>query len=487
MNIKPNLVDKLISFISPSAGLRRLENRAKSEILLDNIRSYEGASRTRRGANWNSHGEGADPNFSISMSLPTLRERSRALYKNNGYARKAIETIALSVVGTGIQPSPLVRSKSQSRIIKDAWREFAGSKACDFYGRVNIYALQMQAMKAVAMSGECLVLRKRDRNSPALFTLQVLDGDMLDINRNYQDVRGTVADNYTVQGVEFDRDGRRVAYWIYERPPSNTSATWSESKRIPAEDVLHIFVEDRPGQARGVPFLTPVMLAIRDAGDYEDAQLMRQKVAACFSVFITQAPTVLGTSQDSAISELSRVEPGIIERLPPGEEVKFASPPGAEGYPDYMRKVLQGIAAGSGISYESMTGDLTGVNFSSGRMGWIEAHKQTENLQYNMFIPLFCDGVWKWFMEGLMSLGRISKPAPAEWTPPRRYMIDPAKEIKGIQAGISSGLMSWSEAIRGQGYDPDTVLQEIKEDKDKISSAGVSFDWSYNPQVENGG
>ena len=478
-----NILDKFIGYFNPSAALNRAKARAQTEILSTQLRAFEGATRGRRGDNWNATGEGENPNSTIERSLSVLRERSRALFKNNPYARKSIKTICLNVVGTGIQPAPMDKSKKALDTVKSEWKAWAASKACDFNGRANIYTLQMQAMRALAMSGECLLLRRRDKSGKLPIKIQLLEGDFLDSNKTSIGVKAEGQENYIVQGVEFNPEGLRVAYWIYDRPPSNMTSLQIQSRRVPASDVIHIFEEERIGQVRGIPFLSASMLRLRDADDYEDAQLMRQKVAACFTAFVTQGPSVLGASVEDQVEHLERVEPGMIERLAPGESVTFGSPPPAEGYSDYMRKIQQAMSAGVGISYESMTGDLTGVNFSSGRMGWIEAHKQAEDWQWNVFIPTFCDGVWAWFNEALIATGKLNREVATEWTPQGRTMIDPVKETKGIMQGIAGGLSSWSEAVRQLGYDPETLLAQMKDDKEKLLQAGIYLDWTHEAPI----
>lgn len=475
------ILDRIIGFFSPRAYADRIAARGRAAVIRDQLRTFQGATKGRRGKNWGDYAED-DPNLPVNMAIRTLRNRSRALYNNNPYARKAINTIALNVVGKGIRPAPQAQSQRQADRIKREWRAWANGTDCDFNGRSHFYALQLQAMRTMALSGECLIVRRRNASKTLPFQLQVLEGDHLDANKNSVDMLSVTSGNqqggYTVQGVEFDEEGRRVAYWIYDRPPSNSVSKSLNSKRIPAEDVIHLYEETRPGQVRGVPFLAASLLRLRDFDDYEDAQLMRQKVAASFSVFVTQdaSPTGLANSSDEV---LERIEPGIIERLAPGEQVSFASPPPADGYEEYTRRVLQGIAAGSGASYEAVSGDLSKVNFSSGRMGWLEAWKQAEHWQHNVFIPLFCGRVWDWFNEALQQAGFSRSYIAAEWTPQGRYMIDPAKEIKGITAGIASGLQSWSDAVRQQGSDPETMLEQMKEDARKLEQAGLKFDWTH--------
>ncbi len=124
-----------------------------------------------------------------------------------------------------------------------------------------------------------------------------------------------------------------------------------------------------------------------------------------------------------------------------------------------------------------LTGDLGNVNFSSGRMGWIETNRQIKDWQYNMFIPQFCDPVWKWFIEGLKIRGVINKNVGVEWTPQGREMLDPVKELNALVIELKSGLVSWTEACKRRGYNPETLLQQIIVDKEAFKTAGIDVEW----------
>ncbi|MCL5459832.1 phage portal protein, partial [Loigolactobacillus coryniformis] len=84
----------------------------------------------------------------------------------------------------------------------------------------------------------------------------------------------------------------------------------------------------------------------------------------------------------------------------------------------FSRKILQGISAGYGTTYEAISGDLSKVNFSSGRMGWLESQRQVSIWQYDMVIPMFCDTAWEWFVEGAgIAMLFDGKGVTASWTP----------------------------------------------------------------------
>ncbi len=467
------VIENILAFLSPQRALQ-------AAVIKESKRLFEGATLGRRGSAMPVRGENS-PNQDRGQ-LGLLVNRCRYVYKNNVYAKKAIRTIVLNTIGTGIQAAPRSANIAQNDRIKLVFVKWADSKKCDFYGRKNLYGLQALVMKTVAISGECLVIKRRSATaapSDIPLQLQVLEADYLNTSMDSY-ATGTDGGGFVVSGIEFDSEGRRVAYHIYKQNPQDVNGLNLESERILASEVLHIFEEERPGQVRGIPFLAAALLKFSDFDGYEDAQLMRQKIAACFSVFITQSPNPSDFGGGS-FSELERVEPGIIERLAPGQQVSFASPPPAEGYSDYTRKIQQGMAAGVGITYEQLAGDLSGVNFSSGRMGWIEAQKQIEDWQYNVIIPDFCQEVWGWFSEIAQIKGVISEYVPADFTPHGRYMIDPVKEVKGTLLELAAGLKPWSEAVRERGYDPESLLKEMRQDKEKLQALGIKFDWLNEP------
>lgn len=476
-----NALDKVIGYFSPGSQLKRQIARTKVFLLKENLRKYEAASKGRRTDGWNSQGSSA--NTETRSALTILRDRSRQLGRDNPYAKRAFEVITTNTIGTGIRPTADKNSgKTAQKKIKKAWKDWAESTKCDHAGVFDFYGLQALIMKSVAESGECLVIKRRSRDLTVPLELQVVEADFLD---HSHDGEQSADGNYTIQGIEFNRDGKRINYWLYYSHPGESGYLNSiTSRKVPARDVLHIYRMERPGQVRGVPFGTSAMLRLKDFDDYEDAQLIRQKIAACFSIFVTDPDGDATAGTDAEKEELAKVEPGIIEYLKPGKEVTMASPPGVEqSYEPYSKTVLRAVAIAYGVTYESLTGDLSNVNFSSARMGWLEFHRLVNQYQSYMLVPMLCKPVWAWFMEALRVSMNLDETITAEWTTPRREMINPAEEIKAMSEAVRNGFMSWSEAIRQSGYDPEVVMQELREDLDLFDKNGFMFacDPRYDP------
>ena len=106
-------------------------------------------------------------------------------------------------------------------------------------------------------------------------------------------------------------------------------------------------------------------------------------------------------------SRIETFEPGMIEYLEPGRDVKFASPSASGGYAEYMRMQLHAIAAGVGLTYELLTGDLSQVNYSSIRAGLIEFRRRMEALQWQLLVPGLCQPVWRRFVLAAQAAGKL--------------------------------------------------------------------------------
>jgi lambda family phage portal protein len=428
---------------------------------------YEGASVGRRYDGWNTVTSGS-ANAEVYAGIARLRDRSRDLVRNNWAAARAVSVIANNVVGAGIIPS------STSPGIEAALIAWADTTLCDADGLLNLYGLQSAIMRTVVESGECLVLRERRTTSeglPLLFQLRVLEGDYIDTLVDGPMPNG----NRAIQGVEFDQRGRRVAYHLFESHPGDQLWTGlrSGTRRVPASEVVHVYRPDRPGQVRGVPWLSPVILKLRDFDEYEDAQLLRQKIAACYTAFVRR-PDVGVPVDAGALGE--RVEPGMIELLAPGEDVTFGQPPGVDGYADYSRITLREIASGIGLTYEALTGDLSQVNFSSARMGWLEFQRSIDHWREHILRPMFLDRVASWIVDSAELQGFGAATDVIRWTAPRREMINPVDEIKAAQDAIRAGLTSRAEEIRKLGRDPLDVYREIQEDNAEADRLGLVLD-----------
>ena len=463
-------LDDFIGVFAPMSAFRRKQARTALKLA---ERAYQGAKASRRTDGWFTPSSSA--NTEIYAAGRRLRDRARDIVRNNPYGKKARRVFSDNFIGTGIAPEANTGINRLNSNIMKAWREWCAD--CDADGNCDFYGLQAQIVRCMFESGECFV-RFRDRmvgDGPAIpFQLQVLEPDFLDSTKNYELPKNT---GYIRQGIEFDKNGRRIAYWMWQQHPGETLLLWPklQSQRVPADQVLHIFEKERPGQIRGVTSFAAVMTKMKDLDDYDDAELWRKKIESCFAAFVIQnsgseGPT-LGTiastgTSDSTNPQPQRVEafrPGMIEYLKPGEDVRFGNPTSDANYPNYTRVQLHAVAAGLGITYEQLTGDLSQVNYSSLRAGLVEFRRTIETLRWQVFIPQFCAPVWKRFIDRAYIAGVINKvDYGVTWTPQKFEMVDPLKDAQADMLMLRTGTLTLREAINNQGYDFEQQMSEIE-------------------------
>lgn len=414
-------------------------------------------------------------NLETQISLETLRNRARQLVRDNAYAESAVAKISSNVIGTGIIP------EFKGNFDQNIWSDWAESTNCDADDVLTFYGLQELIIRELVEAGECFVRKMnfgydtRKRNIP--LKLRVIPSEYLDMSKNGM----FNGNNYISQGIELDSLGRRVAYWMFPYHPENDLGWRNVSVRIPADEIIHVYKPKRAGQIRGITWFAPVLLDLKMSDNYQSAELKRKEQNSSITGFLTDLDDILpenksnyGTDDDSFYE---RIKPGTIIKLPNGKNITLTNPQSDSNYDQYNSSVLRKIAVGLNISYEVLTGDLSRVNFSSARMGFIEFQRQLESWRWNLTIPMFCKKVSDWFLESCEFSGfdttRIKHIA---FTAPHREMIDPVKETKATITAIRAGLKTHKEALKESGYNPQKIYEEIAEINSILDAQKIILD-----------
>jgi lambda family phage portal protein len=453
--------------------------------------TYDGTGSGRRAMAWQVGNPGAVA--ALAFSQDELRAKSRDLVRRNAWAAVGVEAFVANAIGTGIKPQSMVVDPVLREAIQALWRDWCDE--ADAGGLTDFYGLQSLACRAMLEGGECLVRlryrRPEDRLTVGL-QIQVLEPEHLPTTMN----REVASGNVIRAGIEFDRLGRRVAYHLYRSHPGDgalapmSGTGGMETVRIPASEVVHLFRPLRPGQIRGEPWLARALVKLNELDQYDDAELVRKKTAAMFAGFVTRlAPedNLMGeTSSDEQGVSLAGLEPGTLQLLEPGEDIKFSAPADVgSSYAEFMRQQFRAVAAAMGITYEMLTGDLTQVNYSSIRAGLLEFRRRCEALQHGVIVHQLCRPIWQAWMEQAAIEGTLTLPAfsrrrreylAAKWIPQGWQWVDPKKEFDAMQTAIRAGLLSRSQAISAFGYDAEDIDREIATDNQRADELGLVFD-----------
>ena len=449
------VLDRVIGALSPRLAL----DRARARQALEVMANYRGAR-----VPWTSPGirpTGADAD-AAAQARSRLSAVARDFTRNNGLAERALQVITNNVVGSGIHSKLVTGDKALADEYLARVRATLDTVAVDADGTGTLAGIQRMMVRAMVQDGECLLVwpETQDRS----FRVRVLEADFLDDR-----LTGHAAQpgNVLHDGIEYGPDGRVVAYHLYEQHPGTDVLDWHrgavKSQRVPASRVIHLYRADRPGQRRGVTWFAPVMEDMAAIADNDEAQMMRQKIAACFAAFWRT------DKQDAAAANIPlQLAPGVIQQIGADDDVLFTNPPDVTGYDDFARVHLRRIAAGLGLTYEDLTGDLTGVNFSSARVGRMTFSQNVDAWQWTIAIPRLCQPFGRWFLQswGLEEPRIAARLAGLriDWTPPPPVVADPKNETQVTERRLALGLTSRRREIRALGYDPEDIDADIRSD-----------------------
>jgi lambda family phage portal protein len=450
----------------------RFFKKLKPKALFRAVSAWDSAGHGKRLSYWNPGDSSI--NSLLHGQLDVLRNRSRDVVRKNPFASNILDTIVANCVGTGIKPQPKIADSALKKKLQSLWLSWTDE--ADFAGVSDFYGLQSTVLRAVAEAGECFIkfcINKASKTVP--LQLQVLESEHLDSSKDYALPNGNVIKS----GIEFNRSGKRVAYHVFKEHPGDSHC--NESIRVPASEILHIYKVLRPGQIRGEPWLARVLLKLYELDQYDDAELVRKKTAAMFAGFVTRAdPEDNVLIEQGENGNFAGLEPGTMQFLDPGEDVKFTSPSDVGGnYEAFMRQQLRSIAVGVGLTYEQLTSDLTEVNYSSIRAGLIEFRRKAAQIQHHLMVYQFCRPVWNRWIElaqiaGI--LGASDELLNVKWVPQGWDWVDPLKDQEAQKVAVRNGFKSRSEVVSEYGYDAEEIDDEIKKDNARADEIGVIFD-----------
>lgn len=461
--MKRNPLDTLIGWFDPVRAQRRVVARKGL------ARAYEAASARDP---WKPRRGGASANADHQADAATLRAKSRSLRQNVGYINAGMAARSQYGVGTGI--STLWVDDPVKQKFWDKWR-----KECDAEGGAGWEALQKLAWDTMDTDGELLIrIRPRPKGDgfAVPFQLQSLEVEYLDTTRTVNKDNG----NVVVGGVEYDVLGRKVAYWLWNQHPGDTTLARKfklTSRPIPANQIIHLFAPERPGQGRGFPRMSSIIARTRDFAIYEDAERARKNLEARLSVLASGGTD--GLEQPDARADdqgdLGTLSSGGIIGVPAGMNLTVVEPKPATGYVDAAKLELHLIAAGAGFTYEQATGDMREANFTQGRMRMLHFRREIEQTQWLTFIPLLIDRVCQEFVAYGALAGHwvASKEWSVEHSVPRWEYIQPDQEVAADLKEIGSGLASISGKLRSRGEDPKRVFAQWKADMNQLKKDGT--------------
>lgn len=488
-----------------SAIPQKTAGPSRSSANLGN-RMYAAARLSRLNSDWKSTNSSADTE--LVSSIITLRARARQLIRDSSYAKRARTIVVNNVIGSGIGLQAQVKTTRDvlnDRVnsdIEDAWCQWAEAENCHTGGRLAFQHLERACMGQVFEAGEVFI-RKHYSAFGAMdvpFALEMIEAERI---ADYIDVPfvNVQPGNQFRMGVEVDAFQKPVAYWIRKRHPGEIlfygdyNSTLIE--RVPADQIIHLAVIDRWPQTRGEPWLHTAARRLNDMDGYAEAEIIRARTQASMAGGIEtpedsesfgEANAVDGSTDDGSVE--MEMEPGILKRTNPGEKIILPSPTSPNPAADpFMRMMLREVAAGAGVSYESLSRDYSQTSYSSGRLALLDDRDLWKFFQ-SWFICDFRNVVHKEWLRQTVLAEKIPSISVIQYAlDPRKFeavrykprgwsWIDPTSEVTAYKLAVRSGFTTVTDVIAatGGGQDIEDVLDTRRRELDLMKAKDLTFE-----------
>lgn len=505
-------IDRLVNWIDPTAGQRRLQARARMALLA--MGGYTSADRTRR-ANQQGWRREMDADGAIIPDLRALREDSQHLARNNALAAGALKTNITKVVGCGLRVKPCI-DRNILRLDNDqandweraAEREFllaTETREFDLERELPFSLLQGLVFLRVLEDGDVLVNLPRVRRpgSPYTTRLQLIEAARLCNPDFAQDTDNLVA------GVQKDAVGAPERYHVCNRHPARRwqhrdgrqlSMSWTALQAFAGNGTplaLHLKDKTRPGQTRGVPYLAPVIELIRQLGRYTDAEVMAAVVSGMLTVFVysESGSPDFGPAPNTYNPEGGRAKQsdptgmelgyGSVLGLADGQRIETVNPNRPNtAFDPFFQAIVRQIGMCLELPYEVLIKHFTS-SYSAARAALLDAWDYFWRRRHWLACQL-CQPVYEVIITEAVLGGRLTAPGfladplirrawlGARWDGDAPGEIDPLKAVRAARERVDMRLTTLDQEYAEMiGGDHESIQPQIVTEQQWLRENGL--------------
>ena len=461
---KPPLSDRLVSWLSPEAALKRAHAR-------NVLAYYEAAKPDRLRKGRRDTGSGND---AVLRAGASLRQLARHQEQNHDLALGVLNTLVNNTIGAsgiGVEPQPRradgtiddLLARQILKLYKDWSRNPEVTRQHDWPGAQRMLARSWYRDGEVFSQHLIGSVIGLDHGTEVPYSIEMLECDFVPMDLSAQQPM-------IQQGIEVNAWGRPIGYHVYKADPTEMHGFLryhGQTKRIPAADMMHLKNVHRIRQLRGVSVFASVLNRFDDLKDYEESERIAAKIAASMAAFIKKGSPDQYSPEDSTERSM-RMRPGMIfDDLKPGEEIGTIDTnrpnPNLE---TYRSGQLRAVAAGAGPTYSSIARNYNGT-YSAQRQELVEGWSTYAVLAAE-FTSRIVRPVYESFIAAAVASGKLRVPAgidrstlnDAIYLAPQMPWIDPKKEAEAYAILEDRAYVSGPEIIRKRGGNPIDVLEQ---------------------------
>ena len=479
-----NWLDNVIGFISPKRGAERIAWRQE----LEELRSYDAGNSGRLNSNWRVNNQSAE--IEDRYNRDTIRARARDLEKNSDIANSILKAFRRGVVGKGITVQAKTKDEKLNTQIEELFKEWCKKKNCDVTGTQSFYQMIKMAVTRKKIDGGILFLKCYTSDGIVPFQLQAIEVDELDktaisINK----------ENKVVGGIEYNKYNRPIAYHLAQYDIDGYQKL--TSRRVEAKDIIFYWEKRRPSQVREMSDFAPVISRVRDSNEFITAVSVRERVSACLGVLIKRINPQGGFGRNNSEKregyQGKTLSPGMILEMNAGDEAQIIDPKGqATDATSFMKLIQRLTGAGQGLSYESVSRDMSQSNYSSARQGSIEDELTFEDeieVLESVLSEIYETFVISAFLSGKIQIKDFwenkSSYLRHEWVKSPKRWIDPQKEANANKIALSTGQKTFKQIAAENGRDWKEQIDEMAEILEYAKSKGIELGGMIHGQTKD--
>ena len=503
------------------------------QVMAESFEAYRLARRDRPREHNIPHAYSGDA--AIMSSHAVMNRRVRDIVRNTAQGKRVRQAFQDLVIGTGFQTfawpfapeemfqivteleqldegtlGPRLQYALESDDLFEEWS--SDPDQFDVEGRLSRAEMERMALGEAVTVGNALMIRcfKADYKIVPL-CYQIIEREQLD---ETMDRPAGTNQNKILNGIEFDKSNRAVAYHILVDHPDDafgnpgssllgagvSYGTGVRRMRIDAERVIDLACFDRPSSSTGASWYDSTGQTTWDRDNFMGSEIRSAAVDAAFAFVAKLSDGEKygafgfadgGSDEDDEGNRSYKIgQSPVAATIGKDEQLEMIR--STRPNPDaasFLKLLDRDQAGGLGLSYYTLTGDYESTNFSSSRAAKIDEDGRLEPLK-DWFATHVALRMRRDFNAIAAASGMFKSLRPADFRANERTyqrfdaigcgrdMIDPYQEGEARTARLRTGISTFKEECAKRGNHWIKVLMQVAIERKITAMFGIELDHS---------